>query len=82
MTLTPLRQQMIDAMRQRGFSHRTHQSYLAAVRSLARHYHRAPDQISLDEVQAFFQHLALERHLSGSPCCARWINACKLGVLN
>ncbi|HEC13531.1 MAG TPA: integrase, partial [Acidiferrobacteraceae bacterium] len=29
--MTPLRQKMIDAMRVRGFSMRTHQSYLAAV---------------------------------------------------
>lgn len=66
--MTPLRQQMIEAMRQRGYSHRTHDSYLAAVRDLARHYQRAPDQISLDEVQAFFRYLALERQLSGASC--------------
>jgi integrase len=68
MTMTPLRQQMIDAMRQRGFSHRTHQSYLAAVQDLARYYRRSPDQISLDEVQTFFKHLALDRELSGASC--------------
>ena len=32
--MTPLRQQMIGAMQQRGFSPRTHESYLAAVRDL------------------------------------------------
>jgi hypothetical protein len=33
--MTRLRQQMIDAMRQRGYSVRTHQAYLAAVTSWA-----------------------------------------------
>jgi hypothetical protein len=38
--MTPLRAKMIEAMTVRGFSIRTHQSYLSAVRDLARHYHR------------------------------------------
>ena len=33
--MTPLRQAMIKAMQMRGFSERTHQSYLAAVTDLA-----------------------------------------------
>ena len=32
--MTALRQQMIAAMRQRGFSIRTHQSYLGAVETV------------------------------------------------
>ena len=40
--MTSLRQQMIDAMRQRGFSERTHRSYLGAVRDLARFHGRSP----------------------------------------
>lgn len=43
--MTPLRKQMIAAMRQRGFSVRTHKSYLAAVTDLARYYRRSPAQI-------------------------------------
>jgi integrase len=66
--MTALRQQMIDAMRQRGFSVRTHQSYLSAVSHLARHYGRAPDRLSLDELRAYFKHLAIERALSGASC--------------
>ncbi len=45
--MTPLRQQMIDAMQQRGFSERTHQSYLASVRSLAGYFHKPPDQLHI-----------------------------------
>jgi integrase/recombinase XerD len=63
-----LRKQMIDAMRQRGFSVRTHQSDLGAVVQLARFYRRSPDTLTVEEVQAFFAHLALERELSGASC--------------
>lgn len=66
--MTPLRQQMIEAMRQRGFSIRTHQSYLAAVRDLARYYRRSPDQLDVAELQAYFNHLVQERELSGASC--------------
>ena len=66
--MTALRQQMIDAMRQRGFSERTHRSYLAAVAALARYYRRSPSQLSVEELDAWFKYLAVERSLSGSTC--------------
>jgi len=49
--MTPLRQKMIEAMRLRGFSVRTHRSYLAAVSALAKHYGRSPEVLSRDELQ-------------------------------
>lgn len=66
--MTPLRQQMIDAMQVRGFSARTHQSYLSAVSALAQYYHRTPEQLSIDEIQAYFLYLVKERGLSGATC--------------
>lgn len=66
--MTPLRQHMIDAMIQRGFSPRTHESYLAAITDLARYTQRSPDQLEPDQILAYFHHLAVERHLSGSSC--------------
>lgn len=66
--MTPLRQQMIEAMQQRGFSERTHESYLRAVRELARYYGRSPSQLGSAEIQTFFKHLAVERRLSSSSC--------------
>lgn len=65
---TPLREQMIAAMRLRGFSARTHQSYLGAVRALARYYHRSPDCLSVADLEAYFRYLACERGLSGASC--------------
>ncbi|AQZ93419.1 tyrosine-type recombinase/integrase [Halopseudomonas phragmitis] len=66
--MTPLRQKMITAMQVRGFSPRTHQSYLYAVQKLARHYRQSPDQLSLEQVSAYLEYLACERHLSASSC--------------
>ncbi len=66
--MTPLRQQMIEAMQQRGFSKRTHQTYLYAVHDLARYYRRSPDQLNVDELQGYFKHLAIERKLAGASC--------------
>lgn len=66
--MTLLRQKMIDAMQVRGLSPRTHRSYLSAVTDLAKYYHRSPDQMSGDELQAFFLYLVKERHLSPASC--------------
>ena len=66
--MTVLRQQMIDAMHQRGFSVRTHQSYLGAVRDLARYFHQPPDQLRVNQIQDYFVHLVQERGLSSASC--------------
>jgi len=66
--MTPLRQQMIDAMRQRGFAERTQSSYLWAVRDLARFHRRSPAELGIPELEQYFRHLALERALSGATC--------------
>lgn len=66
--MTPLRHKMIEAMQQRGFSVRTHRSYLSAVSELARYYHRSPERLDVRALQGFFRHLAVERQLSGATC--------------
>ena len=66
--MTELRRRMIQAMTVRGFSPRTHESYIAAVRSLAKHYRRSPDDLSADEVQAYLAHMVTKRGLSWSTC--------------
>lgn len=66
--MTPLRQKMITAMQMRGFSPRTHKSYLAAVTDLARYTGRSPDALERSDIQAYFEHLVSERHLSAASC--------------
>ena len=50
--MTELRQRMIDAMVQRGFAQRTQESYIGAIRRMARHYRRDPALYTPQEVQA------------------------------
>jgi len=59
---------MLRDMTVRGFSPRTHEAYIRQVVGLARHYHRAPDQLSADEVQAYLAHLFQARKRSWSTC--------------
>jgi len=66
--MSELRTRMIRDMALRGFSPRTHESYIAAVVKLAKYYHRAPDQLSNEEVQAYLAHLIQKRKLSWSTC--------------
>jgi integrase/recombinase XerD len=66
--MSPLRKQMTDAMRMRGFSVHTHSAYLLAVTQLARYYHRCPSTLTVQELQAYFEHLVLKRELSAASC--------------
>ena len=62
--MSELRQRMIDQMTLRGFSPRTHESYLWAVTSLARYYKQSPDQLSAGQVRQYLLYLERERHLA------------------
>lgn len=52
----------------RGLSEQTRESYLRAVRGLTSHYHRSPDQISQEQIQAYLVHLYVERKRAWSTC--------------
>ena len=64
--MSELRQRMIDQMTLRGFSPRTHESYLEAVTGLARYYKQSPDQLSAEQVRQYLLYLERERHLAWS----------------
>ena len=51
--MSPQRQQMIEAMILAGLSEGTQAAYLRAVWQLAKHYRRAPDRLSEEEVRAY-----------------------------
>ena len=55
--MTPLRQRMLEDMHLRGLAARTQESYLAAVRQLAQHYGKSPDQITEEELRQYFLYL-------------------------
>jgi len=52
---------MTDDMQLRDFSARTQESYIGAVKGLARFYNGSPDLFSEEEVRNFFLHLIDER---------------------
>ena len=66
--MTELRRRMDVAMIVRGMADRTRETYLWAVTGLAKFYHRPPDQIADDEVQAYVLHLIRDRQRSWSTC--------------
>jgi integrase/recombinase XerD len=66
--MTTLRMQMDNDMLVRGMAERTRETYLAAVARLARHYRRAPDRLSPEEIQAYLVHMLREEHLAWSTC--------------
>ena len=66
--MTELRRRMDDDMMVRGLADRTRETYLDAVTGLAKFYHRSPDRISDEEVQAYLLHLIRDRHRSWSTC--------------
>ena len=64
--MTTLRQKLIDEIQLRGFSPHTQDSYVRSVTSLARFYHRPPDQIGDDEIKAYLLHLWRVKQLAVS----------------
>jgi integrase/recombinase XerD len=63
---THLRQRMIEDMQLRGLAERTQEAYVAAVRQLAKHYGKAPDQIGDEELRQYFLYLTNEKKASRS----------------
>lgn len=66
--MTELRRLMLRAMTVRGMAPRTQQSYVSAVRRLAKHYRRSPDSLTTDEVQSYLARMIEVEHLSWSTC--------------
>jgi site-specific recombinase XerD len=63
---TPLRQKFIEVLTLKGYSPRTLETYVSVVYQLAKHYHRAPDQLSDEDVRAYLYHLHTKSTYSAS----------------
>lgn len=68
MATTALRQRMLEDLQLRGLSARTKECYTRAVRQLAEHYRKSPDQISEEELREYFLHLKQVKKYSRSAC--------------
>ncbi len=64
--MTTLRQNYIRELVLRGMSPRTQECYVRWVYCLAKHYHKAPDQLSDEELKNYVFSLAGEKKLSAS----------------
>ena len=64
--MTQLRQRLIEDLQLKGMSERTQQMYVRAVRQLAEHYHKPPDQISDEELRQYFLFVKNVKHWSRS----------------
>ena len=62
--MTTLREKFIRELVIRGTSPRTQQSYVAAVYGLAKYYHKAPDQLTDEQLKDYMFYLASERKLA------------------
>jgi site-specific recombinase XerD len=66
--MNALRQKMIEDMQLRGFAERTQEAYLLAVRQLAKHCRKSPDQIEEEELRQYFLFLKNEKHAARATC--------------
>jgi hypothetical protein len=55
---------MLENMQLRGLSPRTQEAYVRAVRQLAAHFHRAPDQLGEEELRECFLYFANVKHFA------------------
>jgi site-specific recombinase XerD len=55
--MTELRKRMIETLQLRGYSLRTQECYVRAVRQLAQHYQKSPDLITNEELRDYFLHI-------------------------
>lgn len=64
--MTPLRQQMIDAMQVRGMAVRTQEAYVDALARMARHFRRSPEELDAVQIEAYMLHLSKDLRRSFS----------------
>lgn len=62
--MTPLRKRMIEELQLRGYARSTVETYVHAVKQLAEHYGRSPDQLSEEEVRQYLLYLTNEKKVA------------------
>lgn len=62
--MTPFRQRMTEDMQLAGYSSKTQQAYVGAVRQLFAHFNCNPTQVTEEQLRQYFLYLANERKVS------------------
>ena len=74
--MTALRQRLIECLQHQGYSERTQEAYVRAVRQLAEHYHKPPDLITEEELRQYFLYIKnVKKHSRASST----ITICEIG---
>jgi len=55
--MTELRKRMIECLQLQGYSERTQEAYVRAVRQLAEHYHKPANLITKEELRQYFPYI-------------------------
>ena len=66
--MTQLRQRMIEDLQLRGFAPKTQEAYLRAVRQLAKHFKKSPEDITEEDLRQYFLYLKNVKRASRSTC--------------
>jgi len=64
----PLRKRFIEDLQLQGMSERTQRTYVCAVRQLAEHYGKSPDEITEEELRDYFLYVKNAKKWSRSSC--------------
>jgi len=62
--VTPLRQRMLEELQRRNYSSDTIRGYILAVEQFARHFHKSPERMGIQEIGQFQLHLLQEQKLA------------------
>ena len=62
--MTQLRQRMLEEFQRRNYSSETIRGYIFAVRELAEHYNKSPEQMGVEELRHYQVHLLQKRKLA------------------
>ena len=66
--MTQLRNRMIEDLQLRGFAPKTQEAYVRAVRQLAEHFKKSPEDITEEDLRQYFLHLKNVKRVSRSTC--------------
>jgi site-specific recombinase XerD len=66
--MSHLSDRMMEDMKLHGYSPRTQEGYVSAVRQLSRYWHKSPDQITEEELRQYFLWMVNERKAARSTC--------------
>jgi integrase/recombinase XerD len=69
--VTRLRKMMLDELERRNYTQTTRRAYLMGVEQFARHFHRSPDQLGLDQIRDYQAYLFRVRKLKPATVAVR-----------